>query len=216
MTIVNSMRAAFVAAMAAVSLSGCLSMTSYVDPTLGELKPADKVQVTDKRPVQFIFAFQTNGAANSNGTNLLSKSATEYVTASGLFSEVSSKPVPGGAILSVTINNVPEANAAGQGFTTGLTFGLAGSTVSDFYVGSAKYTPGPGQPTASAEKKHTMVSTIGATAPPAGLKPAKSIDEAVNTITRQLFEHLLNDIAKDPAFKGAARVSQLDVFADAG
>ena len=216
MTIVNSMRAAFVAAMAAVSLSGCLSMTSYVDPTLGELKPADKVQVTDTRPVQFIFAFQTNGAANSNGTNLLSKSATEYVTASGLFSEVSSKPVPGGAILSVTINNVPEANAAGQGFTTGLTFGLAGSTVSDFYVGSAKYTPGPGQPTASAEKKHTMVSTIGATAPPAGLKPAKSIDEAVNTITRQLFEHLLNDIAKDPAFKGAARVSQLDVFADAG
>lgn len=216
MTIVNSMRAAFVAAMAAFSLSGCLSMTSYVDPTLGELKPADKVQVTDKRPVQFIFAFQTNGAANSNGTNLLSKSATEYVTASGLFSEVSSKPVPGGAILSVTINNVPEANAAGQGFTTGLTFGLAGSTVSDFYVGSAKYTPGPGQPTASAEKKHTMVSTIGATVPPAGLKPAKSIDEAVNTITRQLFEHLLNDIAKDPAFKGAARVSQLDVFADAG
>ena len=202
--------------MAAFSLSGCLSMTSYVDPALGELGATDKVQVTDKRPVQFIFAFQTNGAANSNGTNILSKSATEYVTASGLFSEVSSKPVTGGAILSVTINNVPEANAAGQGFTTGLTLGLAGSTVSDFYIGSAKYSPGSGLPTASAEKKHAMISTIGATAGPEGLTPAKSVDEAINTITRQLFEHLLNDIAKDPAFKSPAKVSQLNSSADAG
>ena len=202
--------------MAAFSLSGCLSMTSYVDPALGELGAADKVQVTDKRPVQFIFAFQTNGAANSNGTNILSKSATEYVTASGLFSEVSSKPVTGGAILSVTINNVPEANAAGQGFTTGLTLGLAGSTVSDFYIGSAKYSPGSGLPTASAEKKHAMISTIGATAGPEGLTPAKSVDEAINTITRQLFEHLLNDNAKDPAFKSPAKVSQLNSSADAG
>ena len=216
MTIVKGMRAAFVAAMAAFSLSGCLSMTSYVDPALGELGATDKVQVTDKRPVQFIFAFQTNGAANSNGTNILSKSATEYVTASGLFSEVSSKPVTGGAILSVTINNVPEANAAGQGFTTGLTLGLAGSTVSDFYIGSAKYSPGSGLPTASAEKKHAMISTIGATAGPEGLTPAKSVDEAINTITRQLFEHLLNDIAKDPAFKSPAKVSQLNSSADAG
>lgn len=216
MSIAKGMRAAFVAAMATFSLSGCLSMTSYVDPTLGEISPADKVQVTDKRPVQFIFAFQSNGAANSNATNILSKSATDYVTASGLFSDVSSKPVPGGAILSVTINNVPEANAAGQGFTTGLTFGLAGSTVSDFYVGTAKYTPGPGLPTASKERKHTMISTVGATAAPAGLKPAKSTDEAVNTITRQLFEHLLNDIAKDPAFESPAKISQLNAHTDAG
>jgi hypothetical protein len=172
------------AAMAMLSMSGCLSMTSYVDPVLGDLKPADRVQTAEKRPVQFIFAFQTNGAANSNATSVLSKIATEQVVASGLFSEVSSKPVANGAMLSVTINNVPEANAAGQGFATGLTFGLAGSTVSDFYIATAKYVAGPGATTASAQEKHAIHSTVGATAAPAGMTPSKSTDEAVMTVTR--------------------------------
>ena len=66
---VNCMRAAALSAMAAFCLSGCLAMTAYVDPALGDVKPAERVQVADKQPVQFIFAFQTNGAANSNATN---------------------------------------------------------------------------------------------------------------------------------------------------
>lgn len=213
---VKGIRAAVVAAVAAFSLSGCLSMTSYVDPVLGELKPTDRAQVADKRPVQFIFAFQTSGAANSNATSALGKMATDYVTASGLFSEVSSKPVPGGAMLSVTINNVPQDNAAAQGFATGFTFGLAGSTVSDFYIGTAKYSAGTGMPVATSQQKHAIHSTIGATAPPQGLTPSKSVDEAVGTVTRQLFEHMLNDIANDPAFKPAAQVSQLVSARSAG
>jgi hypothetical protein len=204
------------AAMAMLSMSGCLSMTSYVDPTLGDLKPADRVQVAEKRPVQFIFAFQTSGAVNSNATSALNKMATEYVTNSGLFSEVSSKPVSGGAMLSVTVNNVPQENAAASGITTGLTFGLAGSTVADYYVGTAKYTAGSGAPTATAQKKHTLYSTIGAAAAPQGLTASKSTDEAVTTIMRQLFEHMLNDIAKDPAFKPAPQVSQRVSISAAG
>jgi hypothetical protein len=206
--LVKCMRAAALAAIAAFGLSGCLAMTSYVDPTLGDLKPAERVQVTDKRSVQFIFAFQTSGAANSNATNALGKIATEHVNASGLFSQVSATPVPNGAILSVTINNVPEDNAAGQGFATGLTLGLAGSTVSDYYVATAKYSAGPGAPTVSVERKHALHSTVGNAAPPQGLTPAKSVDEAVTTVTRQLFEHLLNDIAKDPAFRPAPQLSR--------
>lgn len=196
------------AAIAAFALSGCLSATSYVDPTLGELKPADRIQVTDKRPVQFIYNFQTNGAANSNGTKQFTKKATDQVIAAGLFSEVTTTPAASGAILSITINNYGDKDAASKGFTTGLTFGLAGTTVNDYYTATAKYTAGPSAPTVTVEEKHRILTNVGATGAPQGLTASKTPMDAFETVQRQLIDHLLNDIAKDPGFKPAAKVSQ--------
>lgn len=112
--------ASLFAAAALMSLSGCLSIKSYVDPTLGDVKPEERAPaIVNKQPVQLVFEFQTNGAANAKAASLLSQQVTDQVNASGLFSQVSTTPAPGGAILSITVNNVPEKNAAGQGFATG-------------------------------------------------------------------------------------------------
>jgi hypothetical protein len=202
--------APLIAAAALLTLGGCLSMKTYVDPALGDVKAEERAAPTEKRPVQLMFAFQTNGAANSRATNLLSKQVTDLVTATGRFSQVSTTPVDGGAILSITVNNVPEANAAGKGFTTGLTLGLAGSKVSDYYIATARYSRGGGA-TVTKEARHAMHSTVGATAAPDGLTPAKNIDEGIATIMRQLVDHVVNDLAKDPTFSGSTPVANLTI-----
>lgn len=201
--------APLIAAMALFTVSGCLSMTPYVDPALGDVKPADRVQVAEKKPVQFMFSFQTNGSANSNATKQLTARATDMVVARDMFSQVSTTPVSSGAVLSVTVNNVPEANAAGQGFVTGLTFGLAGSKVSDFYIATVKYSAGPGAPTTTVEKRHAIHTTVGAGAGPEGLTPSKSLDEAFSVVLRQLIDNALNEVAKDPSFQAGPKLSQL-------
>jgi hypothetical protein len=198
---IKRMCASLFAAVALLSMGGCLSIKAYVDPTLGDVKPEERAAPTEKRPVQLIFAFQTNGAANSRATSALSKQVTDLVVASGRFSQVSSTPVEGGALLSITVNNVPEANAAGQGFATGLTLGLAASEVTDFYVATAKYSRGDA--TLTKEAKHALHAVVGAGKGPEGLTPAKNLEEGLSVIMRQLVDRMLNDLAKDPAFSGA-------------
>lgn len=199
------MKMIFTPIVMAVALltSGCLSLTSYVDPALGEVPAAERVAVADPQPVQFLFEFQTKGTANARATRQLHDQAFEIVSNSGLFSEVSSEPVESGALLSVTMNNIPQEDAAGRGFTTGLTLGLAGTTVSDFYVGTARFVSGPGATEIAAEERHALHSTLGNTDAPQNLTPAASPLEGVNTILRQLMEHLLFDVARDPAFTPA-------------
>lgn len=190
-------------AAAALMLSGCLSMKSYVDPTLGELKTTDRAAPAAGKPaVQLVFDFQTNGSANARAISLFSKQVTDQVTASGLFSQVSATPAAGGAIISITVNNIAQKDAASKGFVTGLTFGLAGSVVTDYYVGTLKYVPTPGAAVITEQEKHAIHTQVGAGAGPANMTPAKNLEDAARTMMRQLVDHMLDDLAKDPAYSG--------------
>ncbi len=91
--------------LAAVVLPGCATM--YVDNGLKDVSATEYKKPTTPQPAQLLFAFQTKGVANARGTEFLKKQVTETVAASGLFSSVSTDPAPGGALLSVVINNVP-------------------------------------------------------------------------------------------------------------
>jgi hypothetical protein len=164
-----------------------------------------RVAPTEPRPVQLIFEFRTQGAANARATNLVREQVTEVVRASGLFSEVSTGPVTGGALLSITIDNIPQEGAAAQGFATGLTLGLAGTTVSDYYVGTARYSAG-GTELAS-EKRHALHSQIGAAEAPANMVQAENPEAGVRTVVRQLVEHLVFDLANQPGFAPTLAVS---------
>lgn len=187
-----------------LALSGCLSLKSYVDPALGELPAAERVQVAKAQPVQFIFEFKTKGAPNARATKLLSEQATDIVRKSGLFSEVSSEPVQNRALLSVSVDNIPQEGAASKGFATGLTLGLAGSLVDDYYEGSARYSPGANGAVISVRNKHAIHSMIGAGSAPANMVQSKNLDEAARTMLRQLMDRMLNDLAKDPGFAKAS------------
>ncbi|HEX6704019.1 MAG TPA: hypothetical protein VF169_04595 [Albitalea sp.] len=183
----------------AVALTGCASF--YVDASTKEVSAAQFKKPAELKPVQLLFEFQTKGTQNSRATDFLKAQVAEQVKISGLFSQVSDGPVTGGALLSVTLNNVPLSDDAfAKGFVTGLTFGLAGSQVSDGYVCTVKYVNGSQTPLAKTAR-HAIHTSMGATGgQPTGTK-ADNMEAAVRTMTRQVVSTALNDLSQDPSFK---------------
>ena len=189
-----------VALCALLLISGCASF--YVDGTAGDADPAGFRKPDAPRPVQVLFEFRSKGIPNDRGTSLLRSQVTDRVTASGIFSEVGNKPVAGEALLSITIDNVPITdNAFQKGFVTGLTFGLAGSVVTDGYVCTVQYRGGTDAAPIEKRTRHAIHTALGASGAPPNATKAKNIDAAVTTMTRQIVDRALQDLSQDPDFR---------------
>lgn len=190
------------AVLAVVSTSACISPSFYVDRSLGDVPPAQVRKIASPKPVQLLFDFQSKGASNTRATDFTKAMALSTAQASPLFSSVSTDPVPNGAILSVTINNVALTDdAASKGFMTGLTLGAAGSVVTDGYTCTVDYVSGPNAPKISTTTKHALHTVIGNTDAPQNADKAVNVNEAVQTIVRQLVARGVNDLAANPAFR---------------
>ena len=190
----------------AVSMLGLLSLTGcasfYVDTATKEVAAEAYKKPVTPRPVQVIFEFQTKGVANARGTQFLGPQVNEQIKGSGLFSELKDTPVEGGALLHIVLNNVPLTDDAfGKGFVTGLTFGLAGSQVSDGYVCTLKYIPQPQVPAISKTTRHAIHTVMGAKEAPANGTKMDSLELAVRTMTRQIVSAALDELSRDPEFK---------------
>src|SRR6185312_2695404 len=59
---------AFAAVTAAVSPAAA---GSFLDNTLGEVKPEDRIVIANPKPVQLLFEFQSNGAPNAKAQGFL-------------------------------------------------------------------------------------------------------------------------------------------------
>jgi hypothetical protein len=177
--------------------------SSFLDNTLGDIKPEDRIVIANPKPIQLLFEFQNNGTLNAKAQNFLRERIVADVKAGGLFSDVSDAPTPDGAVLSVVLNNVADLKRAeSDGVKTGLTLGLAASTVTDGYVCSITYLGG-GVSTVKVTKTtqqfiYTTVGLFGSD-PPNATK-MKSLDEAIYAMTDQVLAHTLNDLATDPTF----------------
>lgn len=183
-----------------LSLTGCASF--YVDTATKEVPAEAYRKPAEPRPVQLVFEFQTKGVANARATEYLSAQVKDQVKGSGLFSEVADKPVEGGALLSVVLNNVPLTDDAfGKGFVTGLTFGLAGSQVSDGYVCTLKYLAGPQAGAISKTTRHAIHTVMGAKEAPSNGTKMDSLEQAVRTMTKQVVSAGLDELSRDPDFK---------------
>lgn len=184
----------------ATGLGGCASV--YVDGNLPETPKAEFVQPAQPPAVQLVFEFQTKGASNQRATDALKSQVKLQVQDSGLFSSVSDGPAPGAGLLSLTLNNIPLTDgAAAKGFVTGLTFGLAGTTVADGYEATLRYSP----PSAGAEPvkhavKHVIHTSLGTGSPPAGAIKTGGVEEAVRLMTKQVISRVLASLSRDPAF----------------
>jgi hypothetical protein len=190
-----------IAAGLAVALlfTGCASV--YVDGATKEVPSAQFTKPVKAAPVQVFFEFQTKGVANAQATALLKTKVMDQVKSSGLFAAVSEQASTGGGTLSVSLNNVPMTDDAfSKGFVTGLTFGLAGSQVSDGYVCTAKFTPASGQGVVTKTARHAIHTTLGAAAAPGNATKATGMEDAAFTMQRQVLSQVLNDLSKDPAF----------------
>lgn len=193
-------RAAYVGAAAlTVTLTGCA--THYVDGATKGVSASQFRKPTAPQPVQLVFEFQTKGVANANATQQLKAQVLQSVKDSGLFSSVEEKPVPSGSMLSLKLNNVVLTDDAfSKGFATGLTFGLAGSQVSDGYICTISYFGnGQGAPVTKTAR-HAIHTTLGAAKSPGNAEKAASIQEAVTKMTSQIVSTGLNDLSQDPAF----------------
>lgn len=192
-----------VLAVASAMLTGCASF--YVD---NGLRAADTAQVTKPaapKPVQLFFGFQTKGGANALATQQLKGQVTELVKQSGLFSEIKETAGPDTGTLQLTINNVALSDdAISKGVMTGLTLGLAGSTVGDGYVCDLQYKQSDSSPKIEAKANHAIYTSIGASSgPEAAATKMASIDEAVTTMVRQAVKTLLVKLSNNPQFQSA-------------
>lgn len=182
-----------------LTLTGCASI--YVDGTTKEISTSEFKVPEPKHPVMLVFEFQTKGVANARATEYLKARVLEQVKNSGIFSDVSLSPVAEGRVLSVTLNNVPLTDDAfSKGFVTGLTFGLAGSSVSDGYVCTARYLGG-NEAAIVKQARHAIHTTLGAHAPPSNATKAANAEEAVTLMTHQILSNVLNDLSHDAAFQ---------------
>ena len=189
-----------VGAMLVALLTGCANF--YVDGTTREVPAAQFKKMAEPKPVQVLFEFQTKGVVNARATDHLKAQVIDQVKASGLFASVDDKPVANGSMLSVTLNNVPLTDDAfSKGFVTGLTFGLAGSKVSDGYVCTMTYTD-PKQPAPLVKQaRHAIHTTLGANGAPTNATKADNVEAAVRTMTHQIVSNTLNDLSQDVSFR---------------
>ncbi len=188
--------------VAAVAMTGCVSMKPYVGANVREVPASEFVKPDPSHAVQVLFSFQSKGVDNARATANLKARVIDQIAASKLFDSVSDAPVAGGALLIVTVNNVPlDDHEFAKGFATGLTLGLAGTVAGDGYIATAKYTPPAPASVIAKEVRHSIYTTIGNHAPPPNATPAATVDEAVSTMLHQAISNLLNDVSHDPAFK---------------
>lgn len=188
--------------VAALALAATGCATHFVDGAVKDVPASDFARPAAPAPVQLVFEFRTKGVPNPRATEHVRPLAVEDVKATGLFSELTDKPVPGGAMLNVVIENVALTDDAfAKGFMTGLTLGLAGSTVTDGYTCTVSYLPpGRTQPIVKTSK-HAIHTSMGATGAPANAYKAKGIDDAVRTMVRQILAGPLRDLSREPEFK---------------
>ena len=181
-------------------LGGCAS--AYLDGTTKEIPAAQFRKPASPAPVQVLFDFQTKGVANAQATAFLRDRVIAQVKSSGLFSEVGSAAVANGAVLSLTLNNVPMSDDAfRKGFVTGLTFGLAGSQVSDGYVCTATYRASGDAAALTKQARHAIHTTVGAAATPGNATKMADHKEAVFLMTTQVVSNVLNELSQDASFK---------------
>ncbi len=176
---------------------------SFVDARIKDVDSSEFKAPAVPHPVQLIYEFQTKDVANAKATEATKDAVYAQVAKSPLFSSVSDKPVEGGALLIIRVNNksATDQHEVGKGLLTGLTWGLAGNVVEDHYFGSARYLPAGNTTPIEVRDEHAIYSTIGLEGAPPNVVHAPSLKDAVMTMLHQLVSHLLNDLSHDPNFQ---------------
>lgn len=185
-------------ALIGFSLTGCLSMKSYVDPALPKVQYADLKPVENKHPVQLFYEFKSKDSLNAAATKQTQAMAVDVLQKSSLFSQVNTAPATSDYKLFLSIDNEPiTKDAASKGVAVGLTFGLAGNMVTDGYFCKVTY-QAPGKQPINKEYQHALHTTIGNADGPPGLQPYKPMD-AIQKIIEELTLNALNDLDKEGA-----------------
>ncbi len=156
-----------------IVMTGCISAKSYVDPKYGTVSYADAKKPAKPHDVKIDVEFQRNGEHMPRVDKQLRADVEKVFINSGV---VAPSATATDISIKVTCNNIADIKGAfAKGFGTGLTFGAAGSAVTDFY----QITIGLKQGDTVVEKQydHAIHTTIGNKAAPVqGVTPVKPIE----------------------------------------
>jgi hypothetical protein len=181
-----------------IGLTGCMTVKSYVDPTLPVLAQGQLPKIQKPQPATVLFEFRTKGNANARATNSIRPKVMAALADSRMFGTLSETAGADNGLLRVVIDDQADtSNAAAKGFGTGLTLGLAGSLVTDVYVCTTSYTVGG--KTVETTVQHALHSTIGNHGAPQGMTAVKP-QEAIDQIVNQLVWHALQQLDQEHAF----------------
>jgi len=176
--------------------AGCLSIKSYVDPFLPQVGYGDLLPRRDVRPAVLTVAFHRNGEPASLGTSRAREEIRTVFEKSKLFSALTDKPTGDADQFDIVLDNRGDVgDAMAKGMLTGITFGGAGSRVTDGYVFTVKFQRAGAEPLTKVYR-HAIHSTIGNAAEPQGIA-SMSISEAFSKVVEGLVLNLLLDLQKE-------------------
>ena len=177
--------------IAGLTLTGCISPKTYVDPNFGKSSYSDVKTVVKEYDIRVIVEFQRNGVYLDAAYETTKNNVERTLRASGVIIPSSNDSK---ASLKVTVNNIADiGKAAAKGFGVGLTFGAVGTVVTDYYEVTIVYTDESGA-VISKDYKHAIHTTIGnKDAPVEGVLPTTPGD-AFATVVEQVLLNFIIDM----------------------
>lgn len=171
-------------AIACVMLSACVTSQSYADPKY-HTSDYDQIQrLSSPLPVSVDAQFERNGVAYPAVDAKLREVVERTLRASGAF--VVSEDSANAAKVHVVANNMADIDSArSKGFRTGLTFGVSGSTVADYYEFKFSYRDADGKERENSYR-HAIQTNMGDVAIPASATPttpAAAFEKVVEDVT---------------------------------
>lgn len=179
-----------------VALTACMSTKSFLDPSFPKISYEELNKPLQPKKLRVTAEFQRNGEHLEKVDKAISDSAERVLRASGL-------AIPGGdsadGTIHVVLNNIADmGGAARKGFGTGLTFGLAGSVVTDAYEMQVTINVG-GKAFTRTAVKHALHSAIGRTEIPEGIE-TMPVQAAFERVFEQMLLRVLKEYQSSPEF----------------
>lgn len=157
-----------VALLAAVSLSACVSMKSYPDPTLRTVTLKDLKAQPSPQPVQVLAEFRRDGEIKTESSARLKSRVERSLATTGVFRADDASPLR----LRVSVSNAKDRDQSmGTGVRAGLTFGLVGGEVTDRYEFNFALSNAQGAVTKDVFLRHALKSLVGQVDAPLGVTP---------------------------------------------
>jgi len=175
---------------ASLLLTGCVSTKSFVDPTFAKVSYGDLTKRSAPLRLRLTVEFQRNGQPLPRADATLRDNAERVLFDSGLIAPVDDE---GEGEIRIVMNNIADMrDAAAKGLGAELTFGLAGSTVTDAYEMWVSITV-HGKTIGRTAFKHALHTAIGHVNTPPGLEGV-SPNVAFGRVTEQLLLRVLQDM----------------------
>lgn len=189
-------KSVFIAVLLSIfSLSGCISVQSYVDPAYHQTGYKDLKRPAKPIPAKLAVQFQTNGEHKPAVDATVREHVEKTLKTSGVIEPLAADTAQPAASLNITVNNIADiAKAKHMGFRTGLTMGMKGNMVTDNYEMRASYSGG-GR-TKAYEYKHALHSLVGSGEGPKDIAPTTPAD-GFGKIMEDLTLNLLRSLQAD-------------------